>query len=231
MKSILTTIIITVVSVSAFAQVEKKEIRSGNNLYEKEKYLDSEVKYRKALEKNPNSVDAMFNLGDALYKQGKHEEAAQIFNDAIPLAKEKEQREKLANTLYNLGNSLLKANKLDPSIQAYKNSLRANPNDQDAKYNLAYALNMKKKNDQDKKNDKNNKDKNNDKNKKDNKPDNDQKKDNKDQENQQQPPKQKISKDDAERILNALQNNEAKVQEKAKEKKGQPVKVKVIKNW
>lgn len=237
MKSILTTIIIIVVSLSAFAQIEKKEIRSGNNLYEKEKYLDSEVKYRKALEKNPNSVDAMFNLGDALYKQGKHEESAKVFNDMLPLVRPKDQKDKLANALYNLGNSLLKANKLDESIQAYKNSLRANPSDQDAKYNLAYAMHMKKKNDQDKKNDKNdkNKDKNKDKNNKDQKDNKDNKgnKDkNDDQNNQQQPNQQpKISKDDAERILNALQNNEKRAQEKANEKKGQAVKVKVQKNW
>ena len=151
MKSLLTTIFLGLVSLSAFAQIEKKEVRSGNNLYEKEKYAESAVKYRKALEKNPNSVKAMFNLGDALYKQGQHEEAAQVFNEAIPLVKDEEQREILAKTLYNLGNSLLKADKLEPSIQSYKNSLRANPNDQDAKYNLAYALNKKKKNDQNKK--------------------------------------------------------------------------------
>jgi len=221
MKIFLILVISLCATLPSFSQLEKKDIRLGNRLYEKDKYLDSEVKYRKALEKNPNSVDAMFNLGDALYKQGKHEEAAKVFNEAIPLVKPKEQREQLANTLYNLGNSMLKANKLDESISAYKNSLRANPNDQDAKYNLAYALHMKKKDDQKKKDDKN-KDKN--------KQDKEQKKDKNDQE-KQQPPQPKISKDDAERILNALQNNERNVQEKAKEQKGQPVKVNVQKNW
>ena len=225
MKSFFTFIVILVAALQSFSQVDKKNIRLGNRLYEKGKYLDSEVKYRKALEKNPGSVDAIFNLGDALYKQGKVEEAAKVFNDAIPLVKPKEQREQLANTLYNLGNSMLKANKFDESINAYKNSLRANPNDQDTKYNLAYALQMKKKNDQKKKDDKD-KDK-----KQDDKKNKDPNKDKKDQDKQQQQnPQQKISKDDAERILNALQNNERNVQEKAKEK-GQPVKVKVQKNW
>jgi len=225
MRSFIIIIFSLVTAQSLFSQVEKKDMRLGNRLYGKDKFLDSEVRYRKALEKNPNSVDAMFNLGDALYKQGKHEEAAKLFNSALPLVKPKEQREKLANTLYNLGNSLVKADKLEEGIQAYKNSLRANPKDMDAKYNLAYALNKKKKNDQ-KKNDQN---KNQDK--KDNQ-DKDQNKNKNDQDNQQQQaPKQKISKDDAERILNALQNNESKVQEKAKENKGQPVKVKVLKNW
>lgn len=228
MRSFIIIIFSLLTAQSLFSQVEKKDMRLGNRLYGKDKFIDSEVRYRKALEKNPNSVDAMFNLGDALYKQGKHEEAANLFNSALPLVKPKEQREKLANTLYNLGNSLVKANKLEEGIQAYKNSLRANPNDMDAKYNLAYALKMKKKNDQNKKNDKN---KNQDKNdNKDNKQDKNQNKNDQDNK-QQQSPKQKISKDDAERILNALQNNESKVQEKAKENKGQPVKVKVLKNW
>lgn len=228
MKSLVTIILFLVAAQSLYSQVEKKDMRLGNRLYGKDKFLDSEVRYRKALEKNPNSVDAMFNLGDALYKQGKHEEAAKLFNSALPLVKPKEQRDKLANTLYNLGNSLVKANKLDEGIQAYKNSLRANPKDMDAKYNLAYALKMKKKNDQDKKNDKNkNQDKKDQKDNKDKKQDKDENKN----DQQQQTPKQKISKDDAERILNALQNNEAKVQEKAKENKGQPVRVKVVKNW
>jgi len=229
MKIVLTFIIMLLAVSQSFSQVDTKNIRMGNRLYEKEKYLDSEVKYRKALENNPNSVDAMFNLGDALYKQGKVEESAKVFNEALPLVNQNEQRKQLANTLYNLGNSLLKAKKFDESINAYKHSLRANPKDSDTKYNLAYAMQMKKqdqKNKDDKKKDEKNKDKN--------KPDDQKKKDpNKDKndQDQQQKPQQKISKDDAERILNALQNKEREVQEKAKEQKGQPVKVKVQKNW
>ncbi|SDB98163.1 tetratricopeptide repeat protein [Williamwhitmania taraxaci] len=226
MKIILTFIVILLAVFQSLSQVDKKNIRMGNRLYEKEKYLDSEVKYRKALENNPNSVDAMFNLGDALYKQGKVEESAKVFNEALPLVKQKEQRDHLANTLYNLGNSLLKAKKFDESINAYKHSLRANPKDSDTKYNLAYAMQMKKQ-DQKKKDDKNK-----DKNKPDDQKKKDPNKDKNDQDKQQpQKPQQKISKDDAERILNALQNNEQKVQEKAREQKGQPVKVKVQKNW
>lgn len=252
MKTILTIALLFIATLTSFGQTGRKEIRMGNKLYDKADYLDSEVKYRKALEHNPNSLDAQFNLGDALYKQGKFDEAAKIFTQLTKANKSDDQQTRLAHSFYNLGNSLLKSKKLKESIEAYENSLRLNPKDMDAKYNLEYAKQLLKKNNQ--KNKDNNQDKNNknDKNKnkkndKDNKNDqnknknddnkqkdqndkNQQNKNNSDQQNQQgQQPK--ISKDDADRILNALQNSENQVQQKVDEKKAEAVKVKVQKNW
>ena len=67
-------------SLSAFSQqAERKFIRKGNEAYEKKQFTQSEVNYRKALEKDAQSFDAQFNVGDALYKQGKYKEAAQTF--------------------------------------------------------------------------------------------------------------------------------------------------------
>ena len=122
---------------------------------------------------------------------------------------------------YNLGNSLLKANKFPESIDAYKSSLKLNPNNKEAKYNLSYAQDLlKQQQEQQKKQqqDKDKQDQNKDKNKQDQKKDqkdqkdqkdnnSDQKKDQndkQDQKQQQQPQKQEISKDDAQRLLNSL---------------------------
>ena len=147
----------------------------------------------------------------------------------------------LGDARYNMGNSLLMNNKLDESIDAYKEALRNNPGDLETKYNLLYAMNLKKKQEEQKKNQDKNKDQNKDqdKNKDKNQDQNkDQKKDqnkNQDQQNkdqQQQPQQSKISKQNAEQMLQALENSEKKTQEKVK--KIQAMKAqskKVEKDW
>jgi alpha-galactosidase/6-phospho-beta-glucosidase family protein len=140
---------------------------------------------------------------------------------------------------------LLKANKLPECIDAYKNSLKLRPDNREAKYNLSYAQDLlKKQQEQQKKQqqDKDKKDQNKDKNKQDQKKDqkdqNDKNKDqqkdqknNQDQKQQQQPQKQEISKEDAQRLLNSLANDEKNVQEKVKLAKATKAKVKSRINW
>ena len=103
------------------AQADKKYIRQGNREYEKNKFSESEISYRKAIDKNKQSPDAVFNIGDALYKQNKFEEAGKQFIENINM---NEDKNKKSAGLYNLGNSLLKANKVKESIEAYKGSLK-----------------------------------------------------------------------------------------------------------
>jgi Ca-activated chloride channel family protein len=121
------------------AQSDKKYIRKGNREYEKNKFSDSEVSYRKAIDKNTKSPDAVFNIGDALYKQNKFEDAGKQFVENINM---NDNRNKKAAGFYNLGNSFLKGNKLKESIDAYKESLKLKPDNKEAKYNLAYAQDM-----------------------------------------------------------------------------------------
>jgi Ca-activated chloride channel homolog len=221
-------------AVITFAQADKKFIRQGNHAYEKEKFPDSEILYRKALDKNKESADALFNTGDALYKQKKYEEAGKQFDVNYSM---NEDKKKKSASLYNMGNSLLMANKVKESIDAYKGSLKLNPKNMEAKYNLAYAQDLLQKQqqqqkDQDKKNQ--NQDKNKDKqqqnkDKKDNQDKKDQNQDKKDQQQQQQD--QGISKEDAQRVLDALANDEKNVQEKVRLAKAAKEKVRTIKNW
>lgn len=227
------------------AQNERKFVRQGNNYYEKAvadtsrldtvQFNKAEIEYRKALDKRPDEPKWNFNLADAIYKQKKFEQSADIFKDIAAHTTDKVEK---SRALHNLGNSLLMNNKLDESIAAFKDALRNNPNDLDTKYNLLYAMNMKKKQQEQQKNKDKNKDKDKDQNK-DKDKDQDKKHDqqNKDQQNQNKDQKQqqrqsKISKQNAEQMLQALENSEKKTQDKVK--KIQALKAqskKVEKDW
>lgn len=229
-------IIYSMLSVSlAFSQTDKKFIRDGNKQYKDKKYSDSEINYRKSLEKNKNSTEGIFNLGDAFYKQGKYEEAASQFQN---ITSKNTDKETLAKAYHNLGNSMLQAKKYEESIKAYKNALKNYAEDKDTKYNLAYAQSMLKQQQQQQQQNKDNKEKDNknqeqknNQDKKDNKDKKEEQKDNKDkqQEQSQANQQQKISKEDAERMLQALNNQEKDAQKKLQKK--QAVRVKIEKDW
>lgn len=229
---------------SIFAQNERKHVRDGNKKFESENFTESEISYRKAAETQPDYYEARFNLGDALYKQKKFEEAAKTFTEIADQAPNSESK---ARSYHNLGNSLLQMNKLEESIEAYKQSLRHNPNDLETKYNLAFAqdkLKQQQQQQQQNQDNKQNQDKNqNQQQNKDQQQNQDQNKDQQDQQDKQNQNKDqqqngdqqeqplKISKEDAERLLQALQNDEKEVQEKVKKEKAKAKKVKTTKNW
>jgi len=218
----------------AFAQSTRGLVNDGVNLYNEKKFSDAEVNFKKGSENAPDNFEAKFNLGDAYYKQQRYDEAIKSFQSALANAKTDEEKAKI---YHNVGNSLLKAQKLKESIGAYKESLKLNPNDQETKYNLSYALNMlKNQNQNQKQNQKNdkNKDQNKDQQKqnqdqqKQDQQKQDQQKQNQQQQNQKQK-EQKISKEEAERILDALKNNEKDLQKQLRRVRGQ--KVKTEKDW
>jgi len=225
---------------AGFGQSGKKYVREGNRNFNEKEFEESEVSYRKAINKEADLFDANFNLGDALYKQEKFDEAATNFDG---LTNRVESEKELAKAYHNLGNSLLKSQKIEQSIEAYKNSLRYYPDDQETKYNLSYAQDLLKKQQQQKKDQKQNQDQkqNKDKNKnqdkqkqdKENQDQQEQSKNDqqKDKQKQQQQQPQKISKEDANRLLNALTNDEKKIQEKVKKAKAKAQRVKTEKDW
>jgi len=216
------------ISATVFSQPEQKFIRKGNHEYNDKKYGESEVNYRKALEKKSDSRKAEYNLSNSLYKQEKFEAAATKYNG---LTQQEKDRNALSRYYYNLGNSLIKANKLNESIEAYKNALRNNPSDEDAKHNLQYAMRMKNRQQQQQDN-KDKQDKQDQKDQKDQQ--NQQEQQNQQQQRDQQQAQQQkgqISKEDAERLLDALENDEKEVLQKVKEKQNQVKKVPVEKDW
>lgn len=227
-KAILISFLL-LLTITVSGQKENKLFREGNDQYKKGKYAESEVDYRKGLELNKESVKGRFNLGDALYQQKKFKESAALF-DSMNGSGKLDQKTK-SKILHNLGNSLLESKEYEKSIQAFKQSLINNPSDKDTKYNLEYAKMMLKKQQeqQQKKQDQ----------KKDQQKKDQEKQEQKDQPSQQQPEKKdqqqdpkKISKEDAERMLEALKNDEKRTMQKVKKEKvktQQPVAIE--KDW
>ncbi len=244
LKKIVLNILIIIIGFSTltYSQSLRSLVNKGVDQYKEGKPSDAEVNFKKGLEKAPQNYIANFNLGDAYFKQKKFNEAIKSYQRALAESKTNEQK---AQVYHNIGNSLLKDKKIDQSIAAYTQALKLNPDDQGTKYNLSYALSQKNDQKKNKNKNKNNKDKNKDnknKNNKDqqNKDQNkkDQNKQNKNDQNkqnqqnkkqQQQPQKNQISKADAERILNALKNNEQGLQKKLRKKTGKVVKT--AKDW
>lgn len=230
MKYLLLIFILLLNNIMVFSQKEKKYIREGNKHFGKEEYENSEVSYRKALEEESNSFNALFNLGDAIYKQEKYEDAAGEFSGASQMNTDKINR---AKTFHNLGNSLLKANRLEESIECYKNALRNNPADLETKYNLAYAQDLLKQQQQQQKQDqdKEQKDQNQDQDKEQQKQDQQEQKQEQQDKGKQQPKPDEISKEDAKRLLEALANDEKNIQEKIKKAKAKQKRVRTKKEW
>ncbi len=232
--------------VPAFGQSFRSLNNDGVDQYNDKKYGDAEINFRKGIEKEPGKFKGYFNLGDNYYKLGKYDEAIKSYKDAIGKAKSSTEK---ADAFHNIGNALLKKNQYQESIDAFKNSLKLNPKDKETKYNLSYALNMLKNQQNQQNKNQNNKDKNqdknkdkqnqdqkkNDQNKNNDKNKNDQNKNdqNKDDQQKQQPQPQQappiVKKEEAERMLEALKNNEQDLQKKLRKKA--VVKVKTDKDW
>lgn len=192
---------------SSFAQNDDVLIKKGNEAYNKKLYEEARDKYKRAAEKNPANQKAQYNLGNALYKTEKPEDAvlaydAAIQNSGLPVEK--------SGAYYNKGVVLQNNKKLPECIEAYKNSLRLNPADEDARLNLQKALQQQK---QQQQKDKDNKDQD--------KPKDDPKKkdqpkqpDNNNKNDLPKPQPSKMTKKEAEEKLKALLQQEKKLQDK-----------------
>ena len=111
----------------------------GVDKYKEKNYSDAEVAFKKGIEKDSTSFKPHFNLGDALYKQNRLDEAIKLFKKSSEMTDDDVLK---AKAYHNLGNTYLKQQKYKESIEAYKNSLKKNPKDLETKYNLSYALNQ-----------------------------------------------------------------------------------------
>jgi Ca-activated chloride channel homolog len=245
------TILFLAMSLLSWSQQENHLIRQGNREYNDGNYKKAEIDYIKSTQAQRASHKGFYNLGDSWYMQKNYLEAAAAFDTLRTFKMDDDTRSK---SYYNLGNSLLKAGidsaqlaqkVLPQSIEAYKQSLRLNPADTDAKYNLAYAQKLldksQKQQQQQNKDKKDQKDQNKDQQKQDQQKQDQQKQDQQKQDQarqdqqkqqQQQGQPQQISKEDAERILDALKNDEKQTLEKLTEAKIKTMRVvKSDKDW
>ena len=116
---------------------ERSRVRRGNRAYERLDYDRAEERYQQALELSDTCFEAKFNLGDALYKQQRYDEAEKIFT-ALAADSTRSDLDR-AHSFYNLGNSLFQQKKYQEALSAFKRSLRLNPADLETKYNYAYT--------------------------------------------------------------------------------------------
>ena len=227
-KNILLVVILLLISTVLQAQEERKHIRRGTDLFGQENFLEAEIEYRKALDKKPDSYEGRFNVSATQFRQEKYDEA---INDLLGLINRTDDPEKLHQIYHNLGNSYLRMMNsdgpitadqyLDMSIDAYKNALKNNPLDDETRYNLIAAMKLKQQRED-----------NEDQQQEQQEQEQDQQQDEQDQQQDQQQPQeqQDINRDNAERILQALEQEEKDLHEKLnQQKKAQPVRIE--KNW
>ena len=196
-------------------KAERDLIRKGNRMYNDSVYENAEVNYRKALEINPKSTVAMYNLTNTLMQQNKLQEAMEQFAGAAKVEKEKPN---LAQIYHNMGVIFQSQKDYAKAIEAYKESLRNNPKDDETRYNLALAQKLLKDQQQDQQNQDNQQNQQKQEEKQDQQQ-NQQQNQNNDQ--QQEPPQQQkqdnqMSKENAEQLLNSVMQDEKDVQDKVK---------------
>ena len=202
--------------VLAQQKTDRDYLRSGNKLYNDSLFIKAEVDYRKALEVNPKSTDAMFNLANALLMQQKAQEAMEQYQSVSKIEKDKE---KLAQIYHNMGVMLQSAKQLPQCIEAYKESLRNNPKDDETRYNLALAQKQLKDQQQNQQNQDQQQQQQEQKEDKQDQNKDQQEQEQKDQQQQnqqQQQNKNEMSKENAEQLLNAVMQDEKNVQDKVK---------------
>ena len=220
-------------SVAAMAQkAERSNVRDGNKQYRKDKFTEAEIAYRKGIEVNPRSTEGIYNLGNALFKQEKYPEATEQYQIIVGqgerlINEDVDNVERLAHVFHNLGNISMKGQEYQKSVDAYKQSLRLNPTDEETRYNLALAQKLLKdqqeqqqdqqdqqkdqEQEQEKEQDQQ-QDQNQDQQQQDQKQD--QQQDQKTQEEQQQ--NEQMSRDNAQQMLDAFLQDEKDTQEKVK---------------
>ncbi len=252
MKKVFVSILL-VFSLAVTAQEKDALLPKANEEFAAKNYADAEANYRISHSKFPRRTVASYNLGNAIYRQNQFSESKIAFANALKNIRTYPQKHK---AFHNLGNVFMKEKDYSQAVEAYKNALRNNPEDEETRYNYALAKKMLKDNPpKDDKNKEKNKDKNKDKkddkkdgeNKDKNKDKGDQNKDKKDgdkdknksdkkddpSKNQGQPKPNPggISQQRVQNLLDAVNNEEKKVQNKvnAQKVKGKPVQTE--KDW
>jgi tetratricopeptide (TPR) repeat protein len=212
--------LVLIVFVLTSCEKEKNYLREGNKDFEEKHYAEAEDNYRKSLNVDSNYVKAQYNLANSTYKQNKED----LFNQSLLYYDKVLSKDSIsdtairANTFYNRGNTNFKIaifdsiekgdrfnDGLKKAVEDYKQTLKINPQDSSAKYNLSLAMRLLKQNQQ----------QNKQKQKKD-----DQKQEQKPKNQEQNKPKQN---QDNQRMLEALKNNERNTLEKLKKEKDKKI--------
>ena len=246
-------------SLTVSAQVDRHDVRAGNRKFRKGDWKAADISYRKALVKDSTSVPANFNLANTLYRTENYDEAAKTMEkikDSAPSSAN------AADYFYNVGDIAIAKKDWQGAVTAFKESLLRNPGDLEAKENYIYAKkmlenqqnggggngqdnqdnqdNQQNKNDQNGQNgqgDQNqdqNKDKNQDQKQNDqnNQPQQNNQNNQNNQGGQQDGQQMKISPQQAQQMLRAIQAKEKETQDKVNKEKAEALKSRQKeKNW
>lgn len=232
MKSIyyLLPLLLVGFALTASAQTDRDHIRHGNRLLRDSMFTDAQVKYQKAIEVDNTNAIAHYNLGYTLMMQGKAEDAMKEYEQAARLEKNKHR---LSQIYHNMGVISLASQKYDQAVACYRQALRNDPSQDDTRYNYALSLYLLKKNQggQDQQNQQEDENGQDEKNKKDQQQQKqDQKNEEKDQQ-KEQPDPNKMSRENAEQMLNAAMQDEKNTQDKVHQAQQQPQQKRLRKQW
>ena len=205
-------------STTMFAQADRQHIRQGNKLYHHEEYAKAEVEYQKALAANQRNPQALYNLGCALMMQQKDSAAIVQFDNAGKLETSKKRK---SMSYHNIGWICQKHQMYGEAIEAYKESLRNNPTDEETRYNLALCKRNQKQQQQNGGGGEN----------KEKQDKQDQKKQDQQQKEQKRQPQEQMSKENAEQLLNAAMQEEKATQQRMKKAMQHPNRRQLQKNW
>ncbi|MFC1556353.1 tetratricopeptide repeat protein [candidate division KSB1 bacterium] len=215
------TVLLPLFSGTLSAQSGREKVNEGNELFNQEKYSEALNKYRDAAIDDPQSPLIQYNIGDALYKQGMYEEAFQSFENVLSA----DDSDLHFRSYYNMGNALYRMDKLPESILSYKKALELNPDDYDSKYNLEFVRNKLKQQRQNQNQQQNTGDEQ----QQQGQQSGEQQEEQSGEQQQTEEQQRELTQEEAERILNALQNDEKDLQEKRTSSSKSSVRVK--KDW
>ena len=255
MRKLIYTLILLALPVAMSAQIDRKEVRSGNRQFRRENYKEAEISYRKALVKDSLSFAANYNLANVLYRGEHYDEAGKIMETVKEAAPASEHG---ADYFFNAGDIALARKDYAAAVDAFKQSLLLNPGDLQAKENYIYAKKMledqqqngggggqdnqenqqnqqnqddrqQNQDQQDNQNQQNNQDQNQQDNQDQNQQDN---QDGQNRDGQNQPQPVKISPQQAQQMLKAMQAKEKETQDKVNKEKAEALKSRQKeKNW
>lgn len=245
MKKFLFIFTLMLAGVSALAQPDKRDVRQGNRAFDRQRWSAADISYRKALMADSTSVAANYNLASVQYRQEDYQGAAKSLQR---IAQTAPATPHAADYFYNVGDAALQAKDYKTAVEAFMQSLLRNPGDLDAKENFIYARKMLENQQQggdgqdDRNQDQQNQDQQNQQNQdqdqnKDQQDkqeqDQDQNQDHQDQQDQQeQPARGELSPQQAQQILQAMQDQEKATQDKVKKEKAEVLKSRQKeKNW
>lgn len=221
---LLILMILLAASTAVSAQTDRKFVRDGNRMFHGQDYSKAEVLYRKAISKNASNPQAVYNLGCALMMQNKDSAAVVQYEKAAKMETNKTRR---AMVWHNIGVICQNHKMFGDAIKAYEEALRNNPKDDETRYNLALCKRQQKNQNQQNQNKNDDKNKEKDKNGKDNKKEKDKDKNN----DKQQQPKEQMSKENAEQLLNAAMQDEQATQQRLRKAMQHQRSRSLDKNW